>query len=406
MKILIYGINYTPDLTGIGKYTGEMGAWLARKGHEVEAITAVPYYPKWNVDPAYKGKLWHTETIAGVKVRRCPLYVPSKVTGSSRMVHEFSFFLSSAIFWLKAFFKKYDVIITPYPPLVIGFWPWIYKIIHPKATWVFHIQDLQVDAARELGLIKNKKFLSALQKTESFWLRKADYISSISEGMKQRILKKGIPENKYIMLPNWAETHIITPLTKEQSMRDELGITKETKVILYSGNLGEKQGVDIIVDAAHELRAMTNVVFLIAGEGAFKERLESYAAEQDVKNVRFLSLQPYHKLASFLATADLHLVVQKRSAGDLVLPSKFMSILSAGGIALVTTEKNTSLYNMIQVHETAYMCEPENLAVFTNMLQTILLKDSSEMSLRARTYAEEHLSIDAVLSAFEKRLMM
>lgn len=405
MNILIYGINYTPDLTGIGKYTGEMGAWLAKKGHKVEAITAMPYYPKWKVELPYKGKFWHTEIIAGVHVKRCPLYVPGKVTGKTRIIHEFSFLLSSSVFWLKALFKHYDTLITPYPPLVIGIWPWLYKIFHPKTVWVFHIQDLQVDAARELGLIKNKRFLGLLQKTERFWLNKADRVSSISEGMKQRILLKGIPESKYIMLPNWAETAIIKPLNKMQSMRSELDIAQDAKVILYSGNLGEKQGVHIIVDAARQLQTFPNLLFLIAGDGAFKDRLQNYATENHVTNIKFLSLQPYNKLASFLATADIHLVVQKKSAADLVLPSKFMSILSAGGVAVITAEPATTLYDMVHANQLGYICEPENLIAFTDTLRAILLDDTTSVSKRARRYAEEYLSIDAILGAFEKEIV-
>ena len=405
-KILIYGINYTPDLTGIGKYTGEMGAWMAQQGHEVEVITAMPYYPQWQIAPSYKGKLWHTENIAGVKVKRCPLYVPAEITGVSRMIHEFSFFLSSSVFWIAALFKKYDSIITPYPPLIIGIWPCIYKYIHPKVRWVFHIQDLQVDAARELNLIKNNRLLNALSRIELFWLRKADNISSISDGMKKRILAKGISEDKYIMLPNWADTEHIQPLPTELSMRGELGISADTRVILYSGNLGEKQGVDMIVDAACILKDRRDILFLIAGEGASKDRLIKYTDEKGVnENIRFLSLQPYNTLASFLAVADLHLVLQKKSAADLVLPSKLISILSSGGVALVTAEPSTSLYEMVHDYRLGFICEPDNTEEFVETILIALGQDTNELSVRARTYAENHLSIDAILKRFEHQLM-
>jgi colanic acid biosynthesis glycosyl transferase WcaI len=403
MKILIYGINYTPELTGIGKYTGEMGAWFA-KNNKVDVITAMPYYPNWKKADNYKGKLWFKEIIANATVKRCPLYVPENVTGASRMIHEFSFLLSSFFYWFGAFFKSYDVILTPYPPLIIGVWPWIYTLFHPKTKWVFHIQDLQVDAARELGLIKNKKLLSVLATTESFWLKKATYVSSISPGMKTRILSKGVPETKYLMLPNWAETDYVKPLSKSQSMRAELGIDPEKKVVLYSGNLGEKQGVDMIIDAAFELKERTDVLFVIAGEGASKTRLKEYAHTKNLNNIHFLALQPYNKLAAFLAIANVHLVLQKKSAADLVLPSKFMSILSAGGVAVVTAEPNTSLYELVDANKVGYICEPENLSAFTSTLQHVLNTDSSEVSVNARSYAEKHLSIDGILSPFEQAI--
>lgn len=406
MKILIYGINYSPDLTGIGKYTGEMGAWLAKQSHQVDVITAMPYYPQWEKNALYKGKIWFTESIDGARVNRCPLYVPKKVTGAKRMIHEFSFFLSSSIFWIGALFKSYDLLFTPYPPLVIGIWPRIYKLFHPKTLWVFHIQDLQVDAARELGLIQNQKLLSILSNIERYWLKKASYVSSISVGMKERILSKGILESNYIMLPNWAETEIIKPLSKTESLRTELNIPLESKVVLYSGNLGEKQGVDVIIDVAESFQSDPSILFIIAGEGASKERLVTYASNKKLTNVRFLALQPYNKLAAFLAIADIHLVIQKKSAADLVLPSKFMSILSCGGVALVTAEENTSLYDLVVSNNIAYVCEPENVNVFSELLSKAIYSNNTAISQRARTYAEEHLSIDSILTEFTKKIVV
>lgn len=404
MKILVYGINYTPELTGIGKYTGEMGAWLAKQGHNVNVITAMPYYPEWNKKEAYKGKWWFKETVAGASVYRCPLYVPKKVTGATRMIHEFSFLLSSSFYWFLFLFKKYDIIFTPYPPLIIGFWPWLYKVFHPKTTWVFHIQDLQVDAARELGLIKNKKVLAILEKIERWWLKKCDVVSSISEGMRDRILSKGIDQSKYVMLANWAETDIVKPLSIAESMRAELGIPLDSKVILYSGNLGEKQGVELLIDVAAEFKNQPDILFVIAGEGASKIRLIDYAKKSNVTNVLFLPLQAYNKLAQFLACADINMVIQKKSAADLVLPSKFMSILSAGGVALVTAEPGTSLYNMITEHSLAHICEAENKMALYESIRTILKNDQSEVKNRARTFAENHLSIDAILSTFIQKI--
>lgn len=404
MRILIHGINYSPDLTGIGKYTGEMGAWLVKQAHEVDVITAMPYYPQWKKNPAYKGKIWFTETVAGAKVKRCPLYIPEHVDGKKRMIHEFSFLLSSSVYWILALFKSYDVIFTPYPPLIIGFWPRVYKLFHPKATWVFHIQDLQVDAARELGLIKNKKLLHVLEKIELYWLRKADYVSSISAGMKHKILSKGVAEARYLMLPNWAEVDVIKPLTKTESLRNALGIDPSKKVVLYSGNLGEKQGVDLIVHAAKHFSTNDNLLFVIAGDGASKERLQKHASENHVKNILFMDLQPYNKLAAFLAIADIHLVLQKKSAADLVLPSKFMSILSAGGVAIVTAEPGTTLYEMIDANGLAYICEPENEEAFTSLIEKVVQDDTSHIALNARKYAEAHLGIDSILGKFVSHL--
>jgi colanic acid biosynthesis glycosyl transferase WcaI len=106
MRILIFGINYAPELTGIGKYTGEMAAWLAKKGNQVSVVTALPYYPEWNIHPEYKGKWWTKEFLNNVTLYRCPLYVPKQVTPVERIIHEFSFLLAILPVWIGILFQK------------------------------------------------------------------------------------------------------------------------------------------------------------------------------------------------------------------------------------------------------------------------------------------------------------
>jgi len=105
VRILIYGLNYAPELTGIGKYTGEMSSWLAARGHDVHVVTAPPYYPAWKIRDDYRGKLYRTEKVPGEPiVYRTPLYVPAKPTGVKRMVHLFSFMLGSRPVMLREIF--------------------------------------------------------------------------------------------------------------------------------------------------------------------------------------------------------------------------------------------------------------------------------------------------------------
>lgn len=403
MKILVQGINYSPELTGIGKYTAEMCEWLASRGHQVTVITAMPYYPAWKVHPSHSGKLWHSEVINGVKVLRAPLYVPGKVTGVTRIIHEFSFAVSSLPFWVASIFKKHDVIISICPPFHLGL-PGLFFGFLKRTPIVYHIQDLQVDAARRLNLIKSQSMLNLLEKMELFILKHVDKVSSISEGMKKNILKKGIDANKYISLPNWVDVEFIQPLSKEESLRKQLGLNEESKIILYSGNMGEKQGLEMILDAAVKLRHLNSLQFLMIGEGASKDALEAKAKELKLDNVKFLPLQPYNKLSSMLATADLHLVLQKKAAADLVLPSKFMTILAAGGIAIVTAEPGTTLYDLVKDHHLGILIPPENINALVNAIEAGLIENTTVIKENARNYAVNKLSIHQILTSFENDL--
>ncbi|MGD5271785.1 glycosyltransferase, partial [Xanthomonas citri pv. citri] len=132
------------------------------------------------------------------------------------------------------------------------------------------------------------------------------------------------------------------------------------KVILYSGNLGEKQGLEVIIEVALKYYDNKEVYFLIVGSGGGKEKLEQLAKEAGLTQVKFFPLQPYEKLSALLATADVHLVLQKKSAADLVMPSKLTGRLSAGGCSIVTAEPGTSLYTIVEQHKMGILIEPES----------------------------------------------
>ncbi|GAB4033227.1 WcaI family glycosyltransferase [Spirosoma gilvum] len=405
MRILIYDINYAPELTGVGKYTGEMGAWLARQGHTVHVITAMPYYPEWEIHNTYKSKGWFTETIEGVTVHRCPFYVPKKVTTAKRILHELSFVLSSLPYWLLILFgKRYDAVICISPPFQIGMLPALYSLLKRVPLW-YHLQDLQVDMAKELGMIKNQSFLNVLFSIEKFILKRSSIVSTISEGMVRKVAGKNVLQNPCLLFPNWVDEQLIRPLSREQSLRNEFGLLPDDKVVLYSGSVGEKQGLDLIIEAARSFQSQPNVKFLICGSGGGKVRLENLAHEYGLTNVSFHPLQPYDKLSALLATADIHLVLQKKSASDLVLPSKLTSILAAGGCALVSAVPGTTLYDVIKSHQMGILIEPESLEALRAGIDQALRTDLSTYRANARQYAQQYLSKEAILRTFEKELL-
>lgn len=404
MRILIFGINYSPELTGIGKYTGEMGGWLAKQGHDVHVVTAMPYYPEWDVHQAYKGKMWFTEVVEGVKVHRVPLYVPKEVSSSKRIIHEFSFVMGVLPYWFKFLFsKKFDVIFCAAPPFHLGMLPLMLSKLR-GIPMVSHIQDLQVDAAKELGMIKNQTFLNIMFGLERFILKNSTKVSTISLGMEQKIAAKGIPASQQLMFPNWVDESAIKPLPKEQSLRAEFGIGMEDKVVLYSGNLGEKQGLESIIETAKLYKDRKDVYFIIVGSGGAKEKLQQMAAEANLDRVQFYPLQPYEKLSALLATADVHLVLQKKSAADLVMPSKLTGILSAGGCSIVTAEPGTSLYTVMHKYDMGLLCEPENNVALSETIGIAINSDLTSYRVNARKYAEQFLSKENILKQFETDL--
>jgi len=406
MRILIYGINYAPELTGIGKYSGEMAEWLAAQGHDVSVFTAMPYYPEWAVHSDYKGKLWRKEISNGVKVYRSPLYVPKDsgskraISSKKRILHEMSFLFNSSFYWTYSLFKKkYDLVICVSPPFHLGVSALIYSKLK-RATLVSHIQDLQIDAAKDLNMLSNSTALNLMFKLERFLLRKSSYVSTLTKGMRDRIESKGIPHDKIVMLPNWVDLKAIHPLPKEESLRNRFGIPMDDKVVLYSGNMGEKQGLHIILDVADALKDRKDIHFVMVGSGVGQRRLENMAKERNLDNVRFFPLQPYEDLPALLAIADIHLVLQKKKASDLVMPSKLTGILAVGGCAIITALPGTSLYEITAENNMGILCEPESATALQDAIEGAIDSDLSGIKDNAHNYAITHLNRDAILSNF------
>lgn len=403
MKILIYGINYAPELTGIGKYTGEMAAFFAEQGDEVEVITAPPYYPQWKIKEGYRGDGYRREVIDDVTVLRSPLYVPQEVTGPRRILHELSFVFSSLRYWLPRFFRHYDLIICVSPPFHLPAPALLHSRLRGTLV-VNHIQDLQVDAARDLNIIKQPWLLKILERTERWLLRGVDYVSTISEGMRQKLAAKGLDSAKIIMFPNWVDANLVYPVPQELSARRDWGFSESDKIILYAGNLGEKQGLENILHAADRLRDTPGLHFVIIGEGGAKRRLVEMAGSMRLENVVFKPLQPLNRLAASLAAADIHLVLQKKAAADLVMPSKLTNILAVGGHALVTAESGTTLFDQVHRHQLGTLVEPENVDALEMGLREILAGRRDDDHRGALTFARERLDKQHILTGFRRLL--
>ncbi|GAB2778940.1 colanic acid biosynthesis fucosyltransferase WcaI [Rhabdobacter roseus] len=407
MRFLLYSYNFSPEKTGIGKYNGELAVWLARRGHKVDVITTNPYYPEWRVHPDYQGQRWRTERDGNLTVYRCPMYVPKNITGKTRILSDLSFIFFSAFLWVRLFFRpRYDVVMAVCPSLFIGWYPYLYSCLR-RTRFVYHFQDLQLDAAIQLGLLKNTFLIALLKKAERFLLRKAYRVASISEGMKEQLFYKGVAEERYLMLENWVDTSFIKPLARHETemLRREWGLEAEDRVILYSGNMGEKQGLEVVLEAAARLQMHSNWKFILCGEGVAKRALLEATQKEGLTNVYFKTLLPYERLAELLALGDVHLVPQKRAAADLVLPSKLTGILAAGGLAIVAAEEGTTLYRTIHDHALALVVEPENGEALSNAIKTALSETQETRKRNALTYAQKKLDKNEILENFEKSLL-
>jgi colanic acid biosynthesis glycosyl transferase WcaI len=399
MKVLIYGINYSPELTGIGKYTGEMASWLAAEGHEIRVVTSPPYYPKWRIGGDYRNCYSQTD-IDGIRVTRCPLFVPSRPTALTRILHLLSFSLSSAFPILGSLFWKPDIVIQIVPTLFCSFQTLLLSRLS-SAKAVVHIQDYEVDAMLGLSMLS-----SGIVQRFGYWieqkiLNRFDLVSTISDGMMKRAIQKGVRPEKLIFFPNWSETKRFRDVKKNKNLLKELGIASSKKIILYSGNMGEKQGLEIVINVAKSMMLNTGIHFLMVGEGAAKVKLEYLASTLSLTNMTFIPLQPYEKLPELLALASCHLIIQRLGVADAVLPSKLTNILAVGGNAVITANLDTSLGALCSKFDgIATLVTPESIAALQNGILTAL--KLPEPNYVASLYAQGYLDKDAILNQFFK----
>ncbi|WP_245735291.1 WcaI family glycosyltransferase [Pedobacter hartonius] len=390
-RILVLGINCLPELTGIGKYTGEMVSWMAEQGHETTMITGFPYYPNWKVQEPYKGNWYINETMfdGNLKIYRCPLYIPSKPSGLKRLIHESVFFVSAGFAVLKMLFKpKQDLIIAIAPPFHLAILALFYRFFKGGRI-LYHVQDLQIEAAKELKMLRYKWMFDMLFSIEYFILRKMDFISTISEGMMKRVGNK-IPK-RITFFPNWVDTETFYPLPDRNGLKTKWGFKRDDYVVLYSGSIGEKQGLDSLIRIAENLKAYENIQFVICGTGPYKQELIRMTTEKQLPNLEFLPLQGFDVFNEFLNMADIHLVLQKANASDLVMPSKLTTILAVGGLALVTANPGTTLHDVITEHGMGVIVEAEREDLLGAAIINIVENDHEPCRKNARKYAEKYL---------------
>lgn len=399
MRIVIYGLNYHPDEIGVAKYTTELADWLHSKDYEVVVVTAVPYYPAWRVPRKYKKFRLFIEVINGVRVYRVPIYVPKYPGGWRRAAHllSFAFFSAPVLAFVTLRFRP-DIMLTIVPTLLAAPVARIIAAFVGCKTWL-HVQDLEIDAALGLNFLQGRVIQKILRGIEKLSYSKFDVVSSISSKMVEKVSKKIGGKQVYIFR-NWVDSRYIFPAEKSINLLRKFHLREDDFIVLYSGNISRKQGIDLILAAAEILRSRRDIVFVIAGDGPAKQELTANA--HGLTNVVFLPLQPLDTLNDFLNIADVHVLPQRANASDLVLPSKLTGMMATGKPIVATAPVGSGLADEIADCGIAVPPEqPEALA--TAILE---LNRNPQMcrtlGAAARRYAIDVYDKNNVLSEFSR----
>jgi colanic acid biosynthesis glycosyl transferase WcaI len=410
MRILIYSLNFPPELTGVGKYSGELADWLVGKGHEVRVVTAMPYYPSWRIFQDYSGKYYMREKINGLDIWRSFHYVPSSVSTVKRVLHLISFSVTSIPNLFAQIFWRPNLLFVLEPTLFCAPASILVAKLAGSKTWL-HIQDFELDAVFGLKKTNSPLVKRIALSIEKFIMNCFDRISTISIKMVEHLGYKGIAECKTVLLPNWADMQMleksrrlmIEPSKKFlNKYRESWGVSDSTYILMYAGNMGEKQGLELVIQSAQALADHNNIKFVMCGDGVVRNRLMKTAS--NFQNIIWLPLQPENQLHDLLRSADVHLLPQLAGIADLVLPSKLIGMMASGRPVLACASEGTELERIVK--NCGVVVRPENIKLFCDSIITLTLDKELRDRLGAagQEYVNQYLDQEYILSKFESEV--
>jgi len=409
MRLAVYSLNYWPEPTGIPYYNTGMCRWLAQRlGWQVSIGTGLPHYPWWQVPPEYAARDYRNgrgdEQVDGVHIARVRHYVPAPPpSGLARMRLDLSWLL--ATLWRGASQRhRPQAVVVIAPPFLIGLLGlWLAR--RWRVPVIYHVQDLQVDAALELGMLP-QVLSTMLLAAERVILRRVDLVTTISPAMQARIAAKTATRRPVAMFPNWADSTTMRPWTGANRFRAAWCLPNGGQVIVYSGNIGRKQGLEVLIRAAARLPERTRVV--IAGNGSERAELERLAAAEAPGLVLFQDLVPAADLAEFLSAADLHVIVQRSAVSGAVLPSKLLNIMAVARPVVVTAIPGSDLANAVELAGCGLVVAPDDPAALAEGLQQALADPAAcaRQGAAGRAWVTTEFGADRILARFAARLVL
>lgn len=395
MRICVISINYEPEESGIGPYTTGMAVGLAARGHDVEVLTGLPSYPEWRVDPAYRGLSGTAQAIDGVVVRRFSHYVPANPTTRNRVIFESTFGARVA----SARWDRPELVVTVSPSLIAS----AMVITRSRMANIpvgLIVQDLYGKGVVETGAM-NAKMAGRAVRFEAAVLNRATGTSVIHDRFAEAAAKMGVDPHRLTVIRNWA--HIEAPTAVDTAeVRMKHGWEPRERIVLHSGNMGAKQGLENVVEAARLADEQgVDIRFVLLGDGNQRRLLQE--AAKGVQRIEFKDPLDADDYSQVLACADVLLVNERPSVGEMSVPSKMTSYFSAGRPVLAATDANGVTAREIRDSEAGVVIPAGDPAALLDA--AVNLADNSEVGDRlgaaGQHYAHRLLSPERALDEYE-----
>lgn len=397
MKILITSAYYWPESAGNAPYVTGLAKYLVARGHRVTVVTGFPHYPEWR--SSARGRLAAGETHEGSEVRRRWHYVPKVQSARTRGIYE----LSLCTFGLTALPRHR-------PDLVLGVVPTLSGAVLARAAAALYrrpyallFQDLLGLGASQSGIYGGKRIAALVESTELRLARSADAIAVIADGFRRYFEARGVAPDRIRRVRNWAQnSHVEEPVDET---RRRLGWAQDEFICLHAGNMGHKQGLENVLNAAVGLDDST-LRIVLAGDGNERARLEAQAQSQRLQNLSFLPLQPPGQYEAMLRAADVLIVNQRASVGEMSLASKLTSYFFAGRPVIGAVAEASETAEELRNSRAGLLIPPDDPFALADAILRMRGDPhlAAEYAENGRRYAETHLSAGSVLGEYERLL--
>jgi colanic acid biosynthesis glycosyl transferase WcaI len=405
LRLIVLCPHFGPDMAPTGVVMTRIVHELAARGHELHVVTSLPWYRKHQVETGWAGALWRIEKTTWGSISRVQPFAGQTKSNLVRRAVGFilfSYFVGLRALFAGGFWRRADGVLAMSPPLTLGLIGWHTKLFR-GGKLVFNIQDVFPDAAVETGAISNQRVIAAASWLERVSYQRSDSVVLLSDDLANNVQRKLDQKfhKRIRVIPNFVDTQAIVPMSRLTNYRRELGVD-ESLVVMYAGNVGFSQSLELMIEAA---RVLPNVVFVINGEGSARKSLEAKA--HALSNVKFGDYQDASRLSEVLATGDLHVVPLRRGLGSVSVPSKTYSILAAGRPICAAIDLETEVPRILAAANAGVCVEPDNEAAFVSAIAAMISdrKSLEEMGASGRKWVEGHASPQSIAQRYEALYM-
>ncbi len=400
MRLLVITPHFTPDTAPTGVVVTALVEEWCRLGHHAHVVTSLPWYQEHRVADGWTGRLArHGHHGTATVTRLHPFPVRKDHTG--RRAAAFGAFTVLAAVTAAATRGPFDVVVAVSPPITVAFAARLAALCH-GCPMVLNVQDVFPDVAITVGALNSRQLIGLARRLERTAYRAADAVTVLSTDLQENITTKvaGLSCPPMVeTIPNFVDTDNLRPLDRLTEYRRENRLG-DRMVVMYAGNLGHSQSLDLVVEAARRHRNRDDLVYVINGGGVRAEEITAVAG--GLENLIVIGYQPAERLAEVLATGDIHVVPLRTGLASASVPSKAYSAMAAGRPIIASVDQGTEVARMVADADAGLAVPPDDPDAFTAAVEYLAgdVELRTRMGVNARAWAEKCHSARVVAGAY------